>query len=1333
MSEKIIRISVKDRYALAEGNPVIICGNSGYSVEFTFDPEWDSYEVKTARFVYVKRGEVKYQDVVFAGTTAVVPILSNIQAVHVGVFADDLSTTTPARIPCRFSVRCGTGAPEDPTPSQYDQIMALLRLSDPENLVRLNQGAEHAGQVLTVGEDGRVVPADPPASNTETDTTLTQSGKAADAKAVGDMITEQGKTIPKVFDWANAELPFTENEISGVASGGGFGTNHTNFADGKTYFRYHAGASYGFRWTNPNQQKGSLTITMRGYSQYSTTLSTAIITVYTDGTESRILLRHGETVTYTTDPNKTVDYIRGNYDFENWVLLDMDALSIVADYPAPTGTVKTVNGVEPDENGNVEIPVSGGTLVEPAEDDIPKVFFGGALQQTKDEAVVPFRYISKTEDISGYAEIKAQGNSSMSYPKKNQTVKLYKDKACTEKLKIDFKEWGKQSKFCFKANWIDLTHARNVVSARLWADVVKSRSDYEELPELLRTSPNQGAVNGFPIKVYANGVYQGRYTANIPKDAWMANMDDELDNHCILCGENYVSGCFRAAANINGSDWTDEVHDAVPASIKTRWNEIISFVMNSTDEEFKANLGSYFYVDSLIDYYLFGLVSCGLDAFGKNQLYMTYNGQKWIATMYDMDSTWGLWWTGASFVATDYDRSEYQDFKDGAGNLLFIRLEELFCEAIKTRWEDLKHGALSIENIINRFERFTDIAPAELVKEDYASTTGGGKFTGIPSQSTNNIQQLRTYANARLAWTNEYVAALTGGEVDPDEPDEPVVPDEPTDGMLYSLPEATTFNGTSDYIDTGVQLFDTNKDFTILVEFKDNYETSNGGNENKFVLQCCHEINPWPGVSLFVRGKYGITGRLELGIAQSMAQKERVVIVKDASAGTITARSAYATEIVTDTRITSAIISESLLLGAYQDTSGTKGRFWSGTIYQCDVHNRKFTDEEITAYLFDNGGDEPDEPVVPDLPDVPSGYTAVEYIQSDGNQYIDTGVSGGTNAAWEIKMNALGAFATNYETYICGTKNGTIPNLYCETNFKIASSNVAGPANSLNVLDYNVHTYEYRGTKNIYVDGEPYDVLNDPTGNGWGTSTWYVFSSHGEPNLKSSMRLYYFKMWTDGVLVRDFVPVVRNSDNSIGLYDLANDMFYENIGTGTFVVPNNDEYVPQAELIYNMPEATTFNGTSDYIDTGVQLMSTAKSMNICIDCDFTDDVPNDSTIFHCKDEVTPYNGISLCMNSARNYGVVQQSTRMNGIPAGRRKIVIRFVSGCMSYVKYYDGGTITTIEQGGNYGATDRNLLIGCHLNAQGNKIHFWTGTIYDFKVYEGTMSDSDIEAYLNS
>lgn len=417
------------------------------------------------------------------------------------------------------------------------------------------------------------------------------------------------------------------------------------------------------------------------------------------------------------------------------------------------------------ESGNI------GTVsnaIEPQLMDMPRIYFSeGTLPTSKTATVMKFDYYSKTTEYHGYVDIKCQGTSSMSYPKKNFTIKSYKDKDKTKKLKIDFKGWGEQTKFCLKANWIDITHARNVVSARLWGDVVKTRSDYATaLPELLRTSPNQGAIDGFPVLVYANGVYQGRYTLNIPKDGWMSNMDDALDTHCILCGENYGSGCFRAAPVIDGTDWSDELHDVVPATIKTSWTNVINFVMTSSDAEFKANLGNYFDVNSLIDYLLYGIVSTGLDAFGKNQIYFTYDGIKWIASMYDMDSTWGLWWNGSKFVATDYAREDFQDLKDEGngvtkqGNLLYLRLQQLFIPQLKTRYAELRKDVLSVSHIIQKFEEFNDVCPKDIVQEDYASTTGEGKFTGIPSKTTNNIQQLRSYINARLTYVDGYINAL---------------------------------------------------------------------------------------------------------------------------------------------------------------------------------------------------------------------------------------------------------------------------------------------------------------------------------------------------------------------------------------------------------------------------------------------------------------------------------------------------------------------------------------------------------------------------------------------
>lgn len=121
-----INITVAGKIATALGAPVIICGNSDYLARFTFDDEWSDYDVKTARFVYQARGEMHSQDVVFEGDTAPVPVMAGVQEVLVGVYAGDLHTTTPARIPCERSILCWEPVHDEPTPDVYNQLLALL-------------------------------------------------------------------------------------------------------------------------------------------------------------------------------------------------------------------------------------------------------------------------------------------------------------------------------------------------------------------------------------------------------------------------------------------------------------------------------------------------------------------------------------------------------------------------------------------------------------------------------------------------------------------------------------------------------------------------------------------------------------------------------------------------------------------------------------------------------------------------------------------------------------------------------------------------------------------------------------------------------------------------------------------------------------------------------------------------------------------------------------------------------------------------------------------------------------------------------------------------------
>ena len=679
---------------------------------------------------------------------------------------------------------------------------------------------------------------------------------------------------------------------------------------------------------------------------------------------------------------------------------------------------------------------------EPLDNDIPKVFFNGVMPTTKDDVLAEMTYISKTINFHSYITIKCQGTSSMKYPKKNFTIKLFSNAERTDKLKVNFKGWGKQNKFCLKANWIDLSHARNIVSARLWGDVVKSRDNYNELPELLRTSPNQGAVDGFPIKVYANGIYQGRYTWNIPKDKWMANMDDELDTHCILCGENYDGGCFRTLPIIDGSDWSDEIHDVCPDSIKTKWNDVVNFIMTSSDEEFKVNLKNYFDVQSLIDYHIFGMAMCGLDSYGKNQIYMTYDGDKWIASMYDLDSTWGLYWNGETMVSYDYARTKFEDMVNGRqGNLLYERLEKNFYEELQTRWNELKNGALSLTNIIDRFERFTDVTTTDLIKEDYASTTAGGNYTSIPSIAKNNIQQIRNFAASRRTYTDEYFESLapivrvpctgitlstnevifTGNgtqtiiaTIEPTDTtdkviwetsdaniatvdngvvtavfngnavitatcgdcsaicsvsisgiEEPTIPDEPAvdETILYSLPSATTFDGTN-YIDTGIAPLATDVPFTIFVDWTHTGESEFVGSRY-VIIHAMTETSPYNGIILQYNNN-GIVSEYRQNnntissnstsalIANADLHRVKVIYRKEAD-GNITVSRCYNEngQIHTNKKqIAYVAVPEELRLGCYRSNVGGTGRFAKGVMNDCKIYNYALSDEEVEELLL---------------------------------------------------------------------------------------------------------------------------------------------------------------------------------------------------------------------------------------------------------------------------------------------------------------------------------------------------------------------------------------------
>lgn len=385
-------------------------------------------------------------------------------------------------------------------------------------------------------------------------------------------------------------------------------------------------------------------------------------------------------------------------------------------------------------------------------DNIPNIFINGNTQNIKEYVFAKMEYISKSKHFLSYIKIKYQGDFSLYYPKKNLIVKMYSDIERTKELKKCFKDWKTESnEYVLKANYIDHSHARNIISANLWTDVVNSRNDYSSLPKELRDSPKNGAIDGFPVKLYLNEVYQGIYTFNIGKGSHIWNMDEYNPNHILLSAEINTNGKYReTSCNFrklyDGCNEWNIIVGTNNDKVKYSLNKLITYVKDTNDKIFKLTIVNYLDIQSAIDYYIHQYVICGLDNLSKNMSLATYDLKKWYCGVYDMDATFGLYYTGNLFVSPQYPCPEKYEERY---SLLWERIESVFINELKQRYFDLRKSIYTYDNIIFRFENFMNSIGYDLYNQDLII------YHDIPSKNSNNIEQIRNYTHDRLIYCDE--------------------------------------------------------------------------------------------------------------------------------------------------------------------------------------------------------------------------------------------------------------------------------------------------------------------------------------------------------------------------------------------------------------------------------------------------------------------------------------------------------------------------------------------------------------------------------------------------
>lgn len=174
----------------------------------------------------------------------------------------------------------------------------------------------------------------------------------------------------------------------------------------------------------------------------------------------------------------------------------------------------------------------------------------------------------------------------------------------------------------------------------------------------------------------------------------------------------------------------------------------------------------------------------------------------------------------------------------------------------------------------------------------------------------------------------------------------------------------------------------------------------------------------------------------------------------------------------------------------------------------------------------------------------------VEYIESSGTQYIDTGFKPNNNTRVVMNLlytgsenisNEFGAWnSSNNASFICLTTGQN--NLY--PFYGNASQTVSVDRTARHTVDMDKNVVKMNGTTMITFNQMSFQC----------TYPMFLccFNNAGATENMTSMRIYSCQIYDNGTLVRDFWPCY-DPEGVACLYDEVEKKYYYNAGSGEFI------------------------------------------------------------------------------------------------------------------------------------------------------------------------------------
>lgn len=342
--------------------------------------------------------------------------------------------------------------------------------------------------------------------------------------------------------------------------------------------------------------------------------------------------------------------------------------------------------------------------------------YGDTTNMTLETPVtMRIKYSSPDEDKFGqsfdlpYCSVNWQGTSSLQYVLKNFTARL-KDENMAVYDYTPYINGVKEDVYCFKCDYMESTHCRNVGIAKFVNDCLYDTKN----PAQLENANIRNSINGFPCVMYINDELQGIYNFNLDRYSTKSfgyTDPDKVLVYEISANSDTTAGAFFPWTEESGKDelaYYKSDFECLYPPTRAAGNDnmselmrLIEWVDKSSDEDFKDNIGNYFNLEYLLRYYLNVLVFGLVDSLGKNAKLTSFDsGLTWFFQFYDADTSCGLNNSGFLLFGSDIEMGDENVFNT-TGSRLWQRIVYLFQDELKAQYALMRQDRFTVENIMN--------------------------------------------------------------------------------------------------------------------------------------------------------------------------------------------------------------------------------------------------------------------------------------------------------------------------------------------------------------------------------------------------------------------------------------------------------------------------------------------------------------------------------------------------------------------------------------------------------------------------------------------------------